>query len=801
MQNLYIRVLLNSLILCLFISPYVKVFSHPANHHGTIMGWVVDSQHGTPLAHVQVYVKSLQRGDVTDNSGKFEITRLPSGSYQLVFKLQGYKTYIISDVQVRDNQITEIKVELEPTVLEMDEVVVTAERRLAFEREIPQLISVVNARKILEKNIQQTSEALREVEGVFVQKTNQGGGSPIVRGLKANKLLQMVDGIRLNNATYRGGNIQYLNTVDAWALERMEVVHGPVSVLYGSDALGGAINMITKKPLLHHRPEYNWQASANLSFDSATSTKTSHINLMTANHRWGWLVEGSFRSFGDVRHGTQGGEALMQRLANDSRTKRILNKIQAPNAYTSLDLQVKSLVKLSSIQELTFAYQLNRQFEVPRYDVYEARKDSIFNFDPQERDLFYVMYQNNHATRFFHSATLTLSFHRQFERRIRQKFSSALQTMDQFRTWTTGFQMQFNKWLNPSHHLIYGMEVYYDQVATRSLQMDITSKKTQSKAPLFPDGSTYLTFGLFAQDRFLLTPKLNVTTGFRFSKYRLKAPFEEPQIQRFFGTIIQAPQSLTGSLGVVYELQPGIQWVTNVAQGFRAPNLDDVSKLGVGKGGQIFDIPNPDLKPEKSLNLDGGLKMYLSRFKLNMFGFYNWITDLLLRRPTTFQGFPFIVEQGDTLKVFRKENAGRAYTTGFEFVTQVLISPRLNLNMNLSYTYGKNITDDEPLTGVPPFHGYAGIRWHHPVGWFEFYTRFAAAQRRLSSEDREDLRIPEGGTPGWWTLNVRSQWQLFNNIKLHLSMTNLLDLNYREHLSGFNAPGRGVGIGVYLETL
>lgn len=789
-------------IYCLILS-LAFLFLYPclvqANGHtptATILGQVTDKNHNTPLPHVQVFIETINRGDVTNLEGRFRIDRLFPGRYELIFKLQGYKTLLKKGIIVSANESVEINVEMSPTIIELESLLVTATRNKDSAFEVPQLVSIVSPRKIQKRNIQQTPELLREEVGVVVQKTNQGGGSPIIRGLKANKLLFLIDGIRLNNSTYRGGNIQYLSTVDSDALSRVEVVHGPVSVLYGSDALGGVINVITKNPTLNKKHSYTFNGSVSGSLSTADETQTTHVNFMTSNAKWGIILDGSFKSFGDIRRGSHGGSTLMHRLANDSRTERVLNKTQAPNGYDAYDLNTKALVKISDFQRLTLAYQLNRQKAVPRYDVIEVRKDSSRLFDPQERDLVYLSFFNNKGNRFFNSFSATFSLHRQFERRIRQKFGSKIETRDQFRTLTTGLQLQFNKLVAVKHNFVCGTEVYYDDVATKSFQRNTTTDERVASIPLFPDGSFFLNFGLFVQDAVQLLPRWNVTIGGRLSAFKLRAPFEDdPTSLINLGTLEQSSSALTGSLGSHFKINENLAFVTNLAQGFRTPNLDDVSKLGPGKGSSFFDVPNPDVEPEKSVSIDGGVKIHSPRLQANLIGFYNRITDLLVRNPTEFNGLPFIIEEGDTLAVFHKENASKAVTTGFALNAELFLNPNLRLFANLSYTYGQNISADEPLTGIPPFNGIFGIHWNESKYWAEFHARFAAEQTRLPSEDKLDLRIPEGGTPGWYILSLRTGMKISNSFAVKLTITNLLDLNYREHLSGFNASGRNFILG------
>ena len=279
--------------------------------------------------------------------------------------------------------------------------------------------------------------------------------------------------------------------------------------------------------------------------------------------------------------------------------------------------------------------------------------------------------------------------------------------------------------------------------------------------------------------------------GARYSAFRLCAPFTDPAL----GTVIQTPSAFTASVGSSLQLRKGLRLVTNIAQGFRAPNLDDTAKLGRGKGSNVFDVPNPHLQPEKTLSFDAGFKISHDRVRANVMAYYTRITALLLRRPATQNDLPYFVEGTDTLSIFRKENAGRAYTTGVEMDVEFLLASHWECFGNFSFTYGENETDDEPISGTPPAHGMVGLRWRAREFWSELHLRFAAAQERLSEEDQRDLRIPEGGTPGWTTITLRMAGKLTNNLRLKASLQNLLNRNYREHGSGFNAAGRNLIVG------
>lgn len=792
------RSILNVFIPCVIVL-FTGLFNNALaqDNKAAISGIVIDSEKSLPLELVRFTVSGSNSGAVSDKDGYFLIRGLPPGMVRLSISRIGYREQTLN-VSVPDRATLDLRITMVATVLVIDEnIVVTATRTPESVYKIPALVSILNSRTIQDKNVQQTPELLREAVGVTVQKTNQGGGSPIIRGLKANRLLFLVDGIRMNNATYRSGNFQYLNTIDTQALERVEVVHGPNSVMYGSDALGGVINAISAKPEIGHKGGFKTGGGVSSQVSTADRTRATSINLSTTHFFWGAKLSAAYKSFGDVIRGDSGGAKLMNRLRNDSRTSRILNRTQRPNGYDAYDINARLRFQVADLQEMFFTYQANRQKGVPRYDVVETLRDSLRLIDPQTRNLMFIRYVNNRKSRWYNNITASLSFHRQSERRFRFRFNNPNARIDQMGTNTYGGQLHFNKFIGVSHHLVYGSDVYYDDIQSASYLKNIETGSQLPSLPIIPNGSSFLSHGVYIQDDWEISPAWSLTSGIRYSYSKLRAPFAfNPGSPVQFGTITQTSSALTGSLGLQHQINETISFVSNLGQGFRTPNLDDSSKLGLGKGGTIYEIPRNTLVPEKSISLDGGIKLKHEHMQANIIGYYNAISDLLIRKSTTFNGSPTIIDGGDTLHVYHKENAGKAFTTGLAVNAMIELNQSMAFKGNFSYTYGQNATDAEPLTGIAPFNGVFALHWRNSKYSLETNVRFAIEQTRLSSEDKLDLRIPEGGSPSWHTMNLRTGVKIRDHIDLQVSVANLFDRNYREHLSGLNAPGRNFIFGL-----
>ena len=318
----------------------------------------------------------------------------------------------------------------------------------------------------------------------------------------------------------------------------------------------------------------------------------------------------------------------------------------------------------------------------------------------------------------------------------------------------------------------------------------MTNIKTRDFQGRYIDGSTYNSYGFFLQDEILLNQKTSVLLGGRLSNFN--AGFiipEESGITSSGGESDLNFHSITGSFGFLYRLKDGINLNFNFGQGFRAPNLSDLSKFGESKG-NTFEIPNPELEPEKIINIETGIRLNLEKLKGDFFIYQSVITGLIASADAEYNGLPTLERGGEIYKVKAKKNIGEAFIRGIEASIFHNISSSFYFYSNFTYTYGKNTTFDEPVGGIPPAFGLIGINYSHNKHSFDFFSRFASKQNRLSADDLDDPRIPHNGTPGWQTLNFRYRTDIGEHLLFQLSLENIFDTNYREHGSGINGPGR-----------
>lgn len=773
------RLLKNLLGILLVIS----VCGFAREEFGKLRGRAI-SDNGKPVPDVQVIIKEFDRRTFTNSNGQFLIERVPAGTITVQLIHLGYENHLTSRVKVQSGEITDLgSIRLRDQVVELEGTVITATRSERSLEDVSNAANVVSALAIRERNSKTSAEALREETGVFVQKTNHGGGSAVIRGLSSNQILLMVDGIRLNNSTYRLGNHQYLTTVDFNMLDKIEVVRGPTSVLYGSDALGGTINLITRRPPVSQSAKF-LQYNVGLSARHATadSEKSGRIEGALYNHKIAFMGGFSWKDFGDLRRGKNSDFPQLENSTN--------GLLQSPSGYQAYDADARLFYELAPNQQLLWAFQYAKQIDVPRYDKYESGDNNLWLYSPQNRTLTYLQYINELDRRFLSSLRLTASFNRQEEGRITRKMPASKVTRERDDVYTYGLNLQLNS--NLSNHLLnYGLEIYWDYVnSERKFEEPATGVTTPDIRGRYPDGSEYRSFGVFLQDEWFFNPKVIFTPGLRYSYFNtdFTVPFDSGAVVNL-GSVRQNFQALTGSLGLLYKFNSYLTLSTNLAQAFRAPNLSDLAKLGESKGA-TFEVPSTGLEPEKMLSADLGIRIHSGKLHASVVGYYAAISDILASVDAIYNNSPVIIQGRDTLKVKQKKNVGNAYIAGVETALSYRVYQSFSLYGNFAYTYGRNKTLDEPVGGIPPAFGKFGVRWDHGRYYADFFTRFAAKQDRLSADDRDDPRIPEGGTPAWQIYTFRTSIQLLDLLYFQFSVENIFDVNYREHGSGINGPGR-----------
>ncbi len=635
------------------------------------------------------------------------------------------------------------------------------------------------------------ADLLRDTPGVHVQQTSAGQGAVVLRGLVGNQVLLLVDGIPLNNGTYRDGPGQYLATIDPETIERLDVLRGPASVLYGSDAQGGVLNVITQP----HPLRMGWSLAAAGHVSSANAG--TRVRLSTGYARGNLRIAGgaTLQQAGDLR---AGGDVGAQR----------------PTGFGAFGLDTRVTYTPAPQHRLTVALQHFALDDVPRYDRYVTFRapalgpDAEHRFDPQTRQLAYARHLYRPGTPGVRALSTTVSLSVQREGRRRQRFVSGqpASTVEYTRddVYTPGLSVVGESRFAPGERVValtWGAEAYRDLVASWGEIADLATRtvtpltRATAAGPLpagrYPDGATMDRVGVFLEADVALVPRLSLAAGGRWSGFRTTAEVGTD----LGGRVEQRTDAFTGQTGLVLRVADPVRVALRLAQGFRAPNLYDLTNVGPAPGGVV--VPNPDVGPERSLSYEAGARIDLARTALDLVAYRSLIDDFIDRVPATFRGDTLL----DGERVLQGQNVGDARVWGLEAVAVHRAGP-VEARGTLLYTRGEQTLGDgtdEPMAKIPPLSGQTRLRWLGAEGrwWVGYELRWAARQNRLSSRDLLDPRIEPGGTPGYAVHSVLAGATL-GALTLSAGLENLGNVLYRTHASGVDAPGRHVWVGISL---
>lgn len=644
--------------------------------------------------------------------------------------------------------------------LNLNEIIYTATRIETSAFNTAESVSLLS-KKNLSMNAQRNiPEILLETPGVFIQKTNHGGGSAIVRGLTGNQILYLVDGIRLNNAITRFGPNQYLNTVDRFSIDRIEIVRGSGSVLFGSDAIGGVINMLSYEPTSINKDGFSSKIISRIGSHNIEKSVHGRVHFQKNNS---WATSAiTRRNFGDLIGGKKTG-------------------YQRPSGYNELGFDVKTKIQIDERQSIQGLLQFVGQQDVPVYHKYILENFDLNKMDPQKRTLAYVAYTFTPKNGFIQKIKISPSFQKAVESRWSKKKNSQVMSIEKDTIQVMGLVAEIHtsqniagwKWLG-SH----GFDSYFDIVNSHRVQYKDPSIQTYARG-LYPNNAEQRSYAFFTNHQ-IENKKCQLSVGNRWQFLSLQIPIEGDN------AIAVTPSAWVGNLYLSQSVTPSFKVIYGVNTSFRAPNIDDLGSLGIVDF--RYEIPNYGLRPEKSTQFQIGYKWTKKQFSSETYLYHNQLKDLIVRNK---KGNEFI----DGYPVFVKENAENGYIRGLESNVQWMLHQRLQLTGSLTYTLGQNTSKNEPLRRIPPFFGYLNMQYKDGKYWGKIFIHLASSQQRLAAGDVADNRIGPLGTPGWSTVNI-SAGLTFYKIECDLTLQNLFNKDYKFHGSGINGVGRSFVFGL-----
>jgi hemoglobin/transferrin/lactoferrin receptor protein len=796
---------------------------------------VLDQQTGKIVKNVSIFNDKQTINITTNNNGFADISEFLDKEV-VVFSHLSYTVLRVKKSVIKSkNYVIHLTNESE----KLDEVVISLFKKEEKANRIAEQIAVLNSRDIQKVSAQTSADLLATIPGIKVQKSQFGGGSPVIRGMESNRVLLVVDGVRMNNAIYRKGHLQSSITVTPNMLEKTEVVFGPSSVVYGSDALGGVIHYYTKTPKLSEENEVESQVFSR--FSTVNHEVTTSVSAEIKRRNWASLTSVSYSDFGDLKAGKKrshgfddwGKVFIYSENINgnykENPTRNSDSNLQRNTGYTQTDVLQKFFVPLSKNTDLKINLQYSSSSDIPRFDRLAELKNGELKFaewfyGPQKRFLASTQFLINPNNSWIENGTITAAYQNLQESRIQRKFGSLDRynrkeivdvfslngdfsvslTEDKKRTLSYGFEFAYNDL--KSNALGKELNIVDGEIAGFSNEFTIQSR--------YPDGgSDYLSSAVYIDYRQDITSKSTLNSGIRFTNTNLNAKWIDQTFIQLAETEIQANHSaVTATLGYVYK--PNNNWQINsvISSGFRSPNIDDIGRVRE-KAGNVT-VPNINVTPEFAYNAEIGIQKYFNdkkfRFGANL---YYTLLDNYIQRDFVYiadgsvQQVEFDSEFGNAVS---NQNKEQAYITGFTANYLGKISNAWNTSGFVTYTKGRTYDTREPLSSIPPLFGQFEVTYR------AYKIELGAAIRFNSQKDVEDFNVTEGidnldltpivdesatddkeiyfGSPSWVTLGLNGRYIISTNFSIRARLDNLLDEHYIEFASGVASPGRNLSV-------
>ena len=757
-----------------------------------------------PVALVAITINVSDKAAITDKEGKANIGGfIQFGTFN--FRHPSYQTFNSTFDELKANNFI---VFLEDYVRQMPEFTVSANKWEQKTEEIPNQIVALQPQTIALSNPATTADALGLSGQVFVQKSQLGGGSPIIRGFAANSVLIVVDGVRMNNAIYRSGNLQNVISLDANSLQEAEVVFGPGSVIYGSDALGGVMDFHTRLPDFSEEPQFSGEGMVR--FGTAANETTGHLNFSYSTPRFATFTSISHNRFDDLRTGDNRtddfpdfGKRLqyVQRInGEDVIVDNPDFNVQTGSGYNQTNALQKFHWRLGSAADITYSAHFSTSSDIPRYDrLIQRNQNNELSFaewyyGPQEWQMHHIQSRLYYPTRWFDQVKITGAIQFVEESRHDRRFGNNTLRSRTEKVDIASINFDFEKTLSEGNELYYGIELVNNQVESTAIATDIVTNQQSAASTRYPDGGSDFTSGaIYLSTKRKLSPKFFLSSGIRYTFVRLESRFEDRSFFNFpFDEIKLNNGALSGSLGLVH--LPNDRWKFNVlaSSGFRSPNIDDIGKVFDSEPGNVI-VPNPDLQPEFSYNFEYGIRRNFGEgFYLEFVNYYSFLRDALVRRNFTFNGQPQIIYDGVLSQVQAEVNAGRAFIWGASVQGKLNLGRNTTLSTSLTFTEGEDTIDNLPLRHVVPLFGQTAIDWQFNKLKLQVVTRYSGGidfEDLAPSEQNKPHFYTTDGALSWAILNINANYELNSRLKLGINLENLLDTHYRPYSSGISAPG------------
>lgn len=705
------------------------------------------------------------------------------------------------------------------SVLTLEETVVSATRWDEKTTALPIRVSTVSARQVALQQPQTVADLLGASGEVFIQKSQQAGGSPMIRGFATNRLLYAVDGVRMNTAIFRSGNIQNVIALDAFALESTEILFGPGSVMYGSDAIGGVMSFRTLTPKLADNEGIITGGKAAFRYSSANAEKTAHFDVRVGGQQWGFVTSFTTSDFGDLRMGSHGPDEYLRPfyvVRQDGADVVVANpdpQVQAPSGYKQINLMQKLRYQPTKHWDIQYGFHYSTTADYPRYDRLIRLRNGLprsaeWRYGPQVWMMHALSATHSTPNALYDQLTLNMARQHFEESRIDRDRNADTRSIREEQVNATSLNLDARRHIGAKGTLMYGLEGVINGVTSTGTDQNIVTDTVETGPSRYPN-ATWRSLGAYANFLYRASEKLGLQVGMRYNQFGIEADFSNnlPYYPLPFTEASFSKGAVTGTLGAVFT--PVENWTIriNVASAFRSPNVDDIGKVFDSEGGAVV-VPNPGLKAENAYNAEIGLAGRIGgKVKAELTGYYTLLQNALVRRDFTLNGLDSILYKGELSQVQAMQNAAVATVYGLQAGVEVALPAGFLLRSQVNYQQGREELDNgetSPLRHAAPWFGVTRLRWTSGGVMLEVNARysggvsFAALPEEAKGTPWIYATDADGNpySPGWYTLNFKALYPVTEQFGISAGVENLTDQRYQPYSSGLVAPGRNVVVAV-----
>lgn len=774
---------------------------------------VKDIVNNRNISNVSVYNSDQSKGGITNAHGKIDIS-IFSDDEKITFQHISYLPITLTKKEILQSKN---KIYLVRSSDELSKIIISVSKWQQDKKEVPKKVVSID-RKEIQFGAPQTAADLLEKSGkIFVQKSQLGGGSPMIRGFSTNRLLISVDDVRMNNAIFRDGNIQNVISIDPFNVNNTEVILGPGSVIYGSDAVGGVMNFYTKTPQLSWNEKTIFTGNAGLRYASANTEKTGHVDFNIGLKKWAFLTSISHSDFDDLRMGRNGRDTYLRpeyvvRINGEDAVVTNGNPLlQRFTGYSQINAAQRIKLVPDDIWEFDLGLHYSATSNVPRYDrLLQYRGNSLrygdWYYGPQKWFMSNLQIQKKGNNTFYDNVKFTNAFQHFEESRYSRLFQEEILNGTEEKVDAISSNVDFEKTVNPKVKVFYGLEYVYNKVHSKGFDKNINTDQITEAPSRYPDGATWQSIAAYTSLEYKLNPKFTIQSGLRYNHILIDTDFDTTFFPFPFTEASTNTGAFTGSVGFSW-LPKNWQITANIGTAFRAPNIDDIGKVFDSEPGSVV-VPNPHLSPEYAYSAEVGIQKRIgSSFDLNFTTFYTILDDALIRKDYNVNGATQILYNGEISNVQAIQNASKVFTYGFEFGVVAKFNRQTKITADLTIPRGNEEEADGtkvPLRHVSPIFGNVHFVYKNERLKLDIFTNYngSITYENLAPSERSKAYIyatDKNGNPyapSWFTFNAKSSFEITDQINLTASLENITDQRYRAYSSGITAPGRNLILGL-----